>query len=695
MWRIVIVAVAGVLAYANALRTPFIFDDTAAILDNPSIRTLQFPDALFSPRENPTAGRPVVNLSFALDYAAGGENPFGYHATNVAIHVLCGLLLFAVARRTFASDNVAFAIALLWVVHPLDSEAVDYVTERSESLMGACFLLTLYCAIRASDQAQSVARAVGGGGRGKAAARGVEAGRSRRDAAPKDSAASGATNAVGGWTLGAIAACAVGMGCKETMAVAPLVVLLYDRAFRFDSWSSAFRRRWRLYAGLAATWILLAALLSSGPRIHSAGFSSGASPWTYLLNQSVMIVRYLRLSIWPRDLVLNYGWPRPLTLADVLPQSFLVIALIAATIAAARRHPKIAFAGAWFFLILAPTTSIVPIATEVGAERRMYLPLVALVALAVVGVNALRRRWQMPLGLTAALLALSSAALMAGTLDRNREYVSTARLAATVDERWPTPVSDALVGYELSQQGRRDEALARLRRSADGGYSTAWYTLGGMLLTAGRVDEGIAALERFMQEAPLDKAAVQTHVLLGRAFLTKGDVPKAVAELQRARSMDPSNVDALAVLCDALLAARQFDRAADAYRAYVALRPDDAAATLNLGTALAEAGRARDAAAAFERARDLNPSDPRPAKNLASLALNANDVANGIRFASEAVRVAPGDAQAHDLLGRGLATKGNLREAFAEFERAVALDPTFAQARQDLELVKRAAGRRE
>ena len=480
------------------------------------------------------------------------------------------------------------------------------------------------------------------------------------------------------------------MGCKETMVVAPLVVVLYDRAFVFDSWSAAFKRRWPLYAGLAATWIVLAALLWSGPRIHSAGFTSGVSPWTYLLNQTVMIVRYLRLSVWPRALVLNYGWPRALTLADVLPQALLVVALLVTTIAIATSKPKIAFAGAWFFLILAPTSSIVPIATEVGAERRMYLPLVAVVALAVVGANALRRRWRVPVAATATLVAASSAALMAGTLDRSREYVSTARLAATVDERWPTPVSDALVGYELGQQGRRDEALARLRRSAVGGYSTAWYTLGGMLLTGGQLDDGIAALERFMRQAPLDKAAVQTHVLLGRAFLTKGNPQRAVFELQQARSMDPSNVDALGVLCDALLAARQYDRAADAYRAYLGLRPDDAVATLNLGTALAESGHAREAAAAFGRAHDLNPSDPRASKNLASLALNANDVANGIRFASEAVRVAPRDAQAHDLLGRGLATKGDLRGAIAEFEQAIALDPSFEQARSDLETVRKA-----
>jgi tetratricopeptide (TPR) repeat protein len=650
MWRIAVIVFAGALAYANALRTPFIYDDSAAIVSNEHIRTLRVPDALFAARENPTAGRPVVNLSFALNYAAGELDPIGYRATNVAIHLICAVLLFALAQHTFGSENVALAIALLWVVHPLNSEAVDYVTERSESLMALFFLLTLYGARRSASG-------------------------DRR------------------WALAAIVACALGMGCKETMAVAPIVVVLYDRAFLFDSWSRAFHRRWRLYAGLASTWLLLAALLASGPRIHSAGFTSGASPWTYLLNQSVMIVRYLRLSVWPRDLVLNYGWPRPLTLADVWLPALVVSALLALTAYAAARWPRIGFAGAWFFIILAPTSSIVPIATEVGAERRMYLPLIAIVALAVVAIDAARKRLRLPAitAATGALLVLSSAALMAGTLDRNREYESTARLATTIDERWPTPVSDALVGYELGQQGRREEALARLRRSADGGYSTAWYTLGGMLLTGGQLDEGIADLQTFLRKAPLDAAAVQTHVLLGRAFLTKGDVRQAVAHAEQARSMDPSNVDALGVSSDAVLAAGQLDRAIDGYRAYLAQRPGDLSATLNLGNALAESGRVREAAAAFERARDVAPNDPRASKNLASLALNGNDIASGIRFASDALRVAPGDAQAHDLLGRGLAGRGDLRQAIAEFERAVALDPTFTQAQQDLELVKKAA----
>ena len=649
MWRTVVLVGVAMLVYANALRGPFIYDDSAAIVGNEHVRTLQLPDALFSDRENPTAGRPLVNLSFAINYAIGGLDPVGYRTVNLVLHIACGLLIFALASRTLESTDLGFAVALLWIVHPLNSEVVDYITERSESLMALFYLLTLYASVRALEPAR----------------RGL-------------------------WTVTAVVSCLAGMGCKESMATAPIVVLLYDRAFVFDSWASAFRARRWLYAGLGATWLGLAALLWSGPRVHSAGFGSGVSPWTYLLNQTVMIVRYLRLSVWPTGLVVNYGWPRRLTLADVVPYAAVVVGLLAATVAVARRSPRLAFAGAWLFIILAPTSSIVPIATEVGAERRMYLPLVAIVALATVMASRFAQRWRVPAAATIGLLGVVTIALAVGTVRRNREYESTARLAETVDERWPTPVSDALVAYELGQQGHRDEAIVRLRRSAEGGYSTAWFNLGGMLLTGGQLDEGIAALQRFLQQAPLELPAVQTRVMLGRALLSKGDVPHALDELRQARSMDPGNVDALSVLSDALLAARQFDQAATGYQTYLAHRPGDVAATLNLGIALTESGRIREAAAAFARARDLDPRDPRPYKDLASLALNVNDVDNGIRFATQAVGVAPHDAEAHDLLGRGFAAKGELRRAAAEIEQAMAIDPAFAQARSDLEQLRRA-----
>src|SRR5205814_2349785 len=116
--------------------------------------------ALTAPPSTPGAGRPVVNLLFAVNYALGGTSPWGYHALNLALHIACALVLFGILRRTFllpslrssigaAADRLAFASTLLWLVHPLPSEIVNYVSQRTEATMALCYLLTLYCAIRA------------------------------------------------------------------------------------------------------------------------------------------------------------------------------------------------------------------------------------------------------------------------------------------------------------------------------------------------------------------------------------------------------------------------------------------------------------------------------------------------------------------------------------------------------------------
>src|SRR6185436_14203407 len=148
-----------------------------------------------------------------------------------------------------------------------------------------------------------------------------------------------------------------------------LMIVLYDWAFVYRSLARAVQDRWRLYVALAATWVELGALIWTGPRLHSAGFSSGAHPWTYLLNQTVMITEYLRHTVWPRHLVFDSGVPLPLTLGDVMPYAVLIVSLLRLTVAALVRRPMLGFLGAWFFITLSPTSSVVPIATEVGAER--------------------------------------------------------------------------------------------------------------------------------------------------------------------------------------------------------------------------------------------------------------------------------------------------------------------------------------
>ncbi len=188
------------------------------------------------------------------------------------------------------------------------------------------------------------------------------------------------------------------MATKEVMVSAPLVVLLYDRAFVAGSFPDAWRRRWGLYLALAGTWLLLGWLvLSTDNRGGTAGFGTGTGCWPYLYTQFGAICHYLRLCFWPRPLVLDYGphvegWARvegwalqcPVGLTTILPCAVVVGLLVAATLVALWRWPKVGFLGAWFLAILAPTSSVMPLA-DATVEHRMYLPLAAVVAGVTVG----------------------------------------------------------------------------------------------------------------------------------------------------------------------------------------------------------------------------------------------------------------------------------------------------------------------
>ena len=384
-----ILLAAGIWAYDTSMAGVFLFDDAPAIMDNPHIRTLwPLTVSMNAPAGSTLTGRPVAGLTFAINYAfapayakdamspeslrmpSDHEDPFyanvwGYHAVNIFIHLMASLLLFGIVRRSLrtsklrerfgsASTVLGFFAALIWLLHPLHTESVTYIVQRVESLAGLFYLLTLYCAIRASE-------------------------------------AEGRAN---WWTAASVAACALGMASKEIMVTAPVAVWLWDFVF-LDGRAPA---RWRLYAGLGATWAVLAAVLVSSAEAQSAlqllvssegqarslDFSLGWTRWSYLCTQAGVIVHYLRLAIVPVPLVFSYfDWAPARSLVSVAPQAALLAALLGFSVVALVRRRPLGFLGAWFFLILAPTSSVVPIPTEVAAEHRMYLPLAAVVTLAV------------------------------------------------------------------------------------------------------------------------------------------------------------------------------------------------------------------------------------------------------------------------------------------------------------------------
>ena len=673
-WRILGIAAVLVaatwLSYRGSFQGVFLLDDDEAIGNNPTIRQLWPITAPLSPlRDTPTAGRPLVNLSFAINHAWGGLDPFGYHVLNLVIHISAGLTLFGLVRRTLASAQLrpqfgadgpllAGAAALLWLVHPLQTESVTYVVQRSESLAGLGYLLTLYGAVRSLDAPRAWA-----------------------------------------WQAAAVLACAAGMACKEIVATAPLMVLLYDRIYSGRAFGEVLRRRWGLYVGLAATWGVLVALNLGGPRADSVGYRDGAGAWLYALNQCRALTTYLRLSFWPSPLLIDYGGVAPLTARGVAAEGAVVLALLAVVLLAIRYRPAIGFLGLWFFIILAPTSSIVPILTEVAAERRMYLPLAAVVVLMVVGGYGLlglssdtargASVWRRRLALLG--VAGVAAALGFGTAARNRVYGSAVTMWEDVVRQQPNNSrAQTNLGQALAAAGRTDEAIAcyeRALRAAPNSYKIHT-NLGAALVEQGRFDEAMGHYLRALQDQP-NAYLAQNNI--GDLLIRQGRFAEALPHLEEALRLRPDHADSANNMGRVLMHLGRWADAKPYLEKAVANDPASYMAYSNLGIVLDRAGDHEKAAEMHQAALRINPGFAEGYNNLGFSYREAGRLDLAEKCFRQALRLNPGYTEALRNLGGALAKQGRTEEAIRALEAALRIAPDDPQTRAALEALRRPA----
>ena len=275
-----ILAAGTMAAYSRTFGVPLLLDDTPSIVDNSTIRRLwPLYMALSPPSDSPVAGRPLLNLSFAFNYALGGTSVTGYHLVNLLVHILAGWILFGLIRRTLLrpamaerfgalATPLALTIAAIWSWHPLQTESVTYLSQRAESLMGLFYLLTLYGFTRGAASDDRRSRIF--------------------------------------WFSVSALSCIAGVGSKEVIVTAPLMVFLYHRTFVAGGFRDAWRRHWPLHAVLAATWLPLLHRMIDLPHA-GIGFKLGAAWWDYGLEECRVILKYALLVFWPNPLVFDYG----------------------------------------------------------------------------------------------------------------------------------------------------------------------------------------------------------------------------------------------------------------------------------------------------------------------------------------------------------------------------------------------------
>ncbi len=595
--------------YYPASHGEFIFDDSVSVVDNRSIRQLWPPAGsgenvgpLNPPKSSPAHGRPLVNVAFAVNYHFCGLDPFGYRIVHIPVHLLTAMLLWAIVARTLRlecfrgrfdrfAEPLAFAATLVWALHPLQTESVVYITQRTELMMGFFYLATLYSSMRCWAARRAAGRTA--------------------------------------WLLVAALACVSGMLSKEMMASAPAMVLLYERTFITGSYRRALARSWVLYVGLGLGWLPLIALNFNGPRTPGAGFGKGATALEWWFTQTEVLFLYLKLTFWPWPLVIHYEIPYLKTVAAARPWLVATGFLVVAAIVLHWRRWAAGFVAIWFFAVLSPTL-VVPLVSETVAERRMYIPLAAIVPLVMIGGYELLERAARALARRAgkesagrvsfAVFSLATVGLAIGFAT-----ISSHRLAVYGDEfslwqdsvlRQPdNPLIHVNLGTMLAERGRLPEAIVHLReavrlapapedsplRYAEEMRYRAHFNLARALESSGQTREAVEEYRTTLKLRPTDAV---THYSLARVLENSGRVQEAIVHYRQAAQAQP---DMPAVHCNLGIALLNTGRLPEAIASFeTALRQqDDLANNLNLATAYSMAGRAADAIPLAEKALDL------------------------------------------------------------------------------------------
>ena len=617
---ILVLGVAVFVVYYPAASSPFIFDDFASIVDNPSIRQLwplvgsgKSEGPLNPPDGTPVYGRPLVNLSLAVNYHFGEVDPFGYRVVHIVVHLLSAILLWAIVARTLRLDYfqgkfdrvaepLAFASAMVWALHPVNTESVVYVTQRTEVMMGMFYLATLYCGIRYWSTSRTMARAT--------------------------------------YLVLATLACLSGMLCKEMMASAPAMTLLFERTFIAGSFRRALGRSWPLYVGLALTWVPVLALNYHETRTPGAGFDLGVATHEWWFTQTKVLFLYLKLAVWPWPLVIHYEVPYLKTVAEAWPWLLAAGLLVIGTLVLHWRRTAAGFVAVWYFAVLSPTL-LIPLVGETAAERRLYVPLAAIVPLLIIGgYVVLRRAWQ-------------SVARRAG-----RESIRGGPIAV-----FSVAMVALAIGFGYMSSRRLVAYRERLTLWQDAAVHqphdpVVQFNLGTVLAEAGQLPEAISHLKEAVRLAPGPQVPELWH----------GELLRFRAHYNLARALEGSS--------------RPQD-AIEHYRLTLSLRPDDAASHYNLARLLEDAGKTRQAGEHYRQAIAAQPDFAAANANLGILLMTAGHRQEAIRHFEAALRGQEDLANCMNL-AMAYAVENRVAEAIPLTEKALGL----ARSQGDTSLAK-------
>jgi tetratricopeptide (TPR) repeat protein len=669
------VIILAVLIYGNTIHSPFVFDDEHQIVNKTEIREL----SRFSSIARLLKPRAVVDLTFALNYGVGGLHVTGYHLINILIHGLNGGLVFLLARIIFEAFPItkkdgsrnpmpskmgsvrikAFLVAMIFIAHPIQTQAVTYVVQRYTSMAATFYLasILLYIMARRIQQDQ-----------GKRAV------------------------FTGLFILSLCCGLAAFL-CKQHTASLPLAILLMEYMImersrqgwkKRLSWLGSAFVLWGLFvlhvSGLFRGGVGGEGLLEDVSRISMEIETVGR--WQYLCTQFNVLVIYIRLLFFPVNQCLDYAYPFKKGFFDgTTPFAALfILGLLWSGFRMIKKAPLVSLSIFWFFITLSVESTIIPI-RDALFEHRLYLPLFGFALFLVTCLYRLftgRERWAV--AISAALVLTFSGA----TILRNGIWQSEIRLwEDAVGKRPLNPRAQHNLGLALARKDEHGRAIShffealRLKPL----YPEAHHNLGVSLHKEDRWEE---AKEHFSEALRLKSDFSKAHNSMGYLLVHEGKLQEAIHHFHEALRVNPDFAMAMNNLGSALERQGRLEEAVASYADAVRIKPDYVSAYNNLGSALKAQGKLEEALSQYRTALNIDPESADAHNNLGVILASRGKVKEAVAHFSNALAFRPDFVEAHFNLGLALKDQDKIKDSVIHLMKSLEIDPSRPEAHYHL-----------
>ena len=666
---LLLLGVVVVLIYSNTFKSPFHFDDVRVIQDNPRVRltALSVKNLMEIGSRGLSSNRPVSLISFALNHYFHGYHVMGYHLVNTLIHILTGVFLFFLLKTIlsfpllgFKDERcvwIPFFTALIWLVHPIQTQSVTYIVQRMNSLSAMFYVLSLLLYIKAR-------------------------------------LATG-TSKMWPFFWGCILAGLLSVGSKEIAATLPLFMFLFEWYFFQDLNLTWLKKRSLPIAGLLIFIVILILMFLGSHPLDK--ILSGYETYNFTLSQRLLtefrvVMYYISLLILPypsrlnldRDYPISYSMLDPIT---TLLSIVVIAGLIGLAALLAKKKPLVSFCILWFFGNLVIESSF--IALDIIFEHRAYLPSMFVIFLFVMLVYRLKRPKWLGIGVLCTLTFTFSL----WTYQRNnvwRHEVTLWRDCVLKSPQKARPHYN--LGTSLSTEGNTTEAIYHYKEAIriKPDYAEAYGNLGVDLMNQGNTQD---AIRRYRQALRFKPDYAKAHHNLGFALLSLSEFEEAIHHFAEAVRIDPDYAKAHHNLGIALVKQSKHKKAIPHFKEALRINPESAKIHNNLGAALYKQGNDQEAIHHYQEALRIDPEFEEAQLNMGVALSSSGTPDMAIKHFSEILRTKPDHAEAHYKLGALLNDQGRTKEAMKHYLDALRVEPDHEHAHYNLATLLYGQGR--